>query len=250
MARALLARLPRASGRLRAARHAHAVRPCVARLSRETGHVAVIARSLGVVVFVAGAAALRVGLALLGRGAGLPEPTRHLRAMKDRVEPPDQVHDVDMAFFASLPHGAPMARRAELEEQGVRMAGWVQTILLSGDGDIHLELAEKPRTAEDRDTAYVTAEITPPWRAHRRGWAYESLLVAFRPNSGGATRWDAGPRRVRLTGWLLYDHQYDKRASTWLLEHGKVRLTGWEIHPVTSIELWDDHGARWRELAR
>jgi hypothetical protein len=210
----------------------------------------VIARSLGVMVFVTGAAALVVGLALLGRGVGLPEPTRHLRAMKDRSEPPDRVRDVDMNFFAALPHHAPMSERSSLERQGVRMQGWVQRILLSGDGDVHLELVEKQRLPGERDTVYVVAEITPPWRDQRRGWAYESLLVAFRPNAGGATAWDAGPRRVRLTGWLLYDHSYDNPVSEWSLEYGKARRTGWEIHPVTGIELWDDAARGWRELAR
>src|SRR5262249_25634942 len=156
----------------------HAVRPRAARLPREAGHVVVIARSLGVISFIAGAAALIAGLALLGRGLGLPAQTRHLRAMKDRMDPPDRVRDVDMTYFAELPHHPPMAERETLEAQGVRMEGWVQRILLSGDGDIHLELAEKRRTENDRDTVYVVAEITPPWRQHRRGWAYESLLVA------------------------------------------------------------------------
>jgi len=115
---------------------------------------------------------------------------------------------------------------------------------------VHLELVEKRRGAGERDTVYVVAEITPPWRDQRRGWAYESLLVAFRPNTGGATAWDAGPRRVRLTGWLMYDHAYDKPVSDWSLEFGKARRTGWEIHPVTAIELWDDAAQGWRELAR
>jgi hypothetical protein len=209
-----------------------------------------MARSLGVIAFVSGAAALVAGLALLGRGIGLPERTQHLRSMKDRVEPPDSVRDVGMDFFAALPHGAEMPERASLERQGVRMAGWVQRILLSGDGDVHLELAEKPRLPSERDTVYVVAEITPPWRQQRRGWAYESLLVAFRPNRGGATAWDAGPRRVRLTGWLMYDHPYDKAISNWSLAFGKGRRTGWEIHPVTGIELWDDAAQGWREVTR
>ena len=209
-----------------------------------------ITRSLGVTAFLAGGAALVLGLGLLGRGVGLPERTRHLRAMKDRVEPPPRVRDVDMDFFGALPHGAPLPARASLEREGVRMDGWVQRILLSGDGDVHLEVTELPRQPTERDTVYVVAEITPPWREQRRGWAYESLLVAFRPNRGGGTAWDAGPRRVRLTGWLMYDHQYDKPISTWTLQYAKGRRTGWEIHPVTGIELWDDAAQGWRELAR
>ena len=158
-----------------------------------------IARSLGVVAFLAGASTLVLGLGLLGRGVGLPELTRHLRAMKDRVQPPAQYRDVNMDFFGALPHGVPLAVRVPLERQGVRMTGWVQRILLSGDGDVHLELAEIPRQPNERDTVYQVAEITPPWRQQGRGWAYESLLVAFRPNRGGATAWDAGPRRVRIS---------------------------------------------------
>ena len=209
-----------------------------------------IVRSLGVIAFLTGAAVLVLGLGLLGRGFGLPEQTRHLRTMKDRVEPPDQVRDVDMNYFAALPHGVSVAVRTPYEREGVRMTGWVQRMLLSGDGDLHLELTEQPRQPTERDTVYVVAEITPPWREQRRGWAYESLLVAFRPNRGGATAWDAGPRRVRLTGWLLYDHQYDKPVTTWSLQYAKARRTGWEIHPVTGIELWDDAVQGWRELAR
>jgi hypothetical protein len=210
----------------------------------------VIARSLGVIAFATGAAALVFGLTLLGRGVGLPERTRHLRSMKDRVESPIQVRDVNMEFFGALPHGVSVPVRAPIEGQGVRMAGWVQRILLSGDGDVHLELTEQPRQPTERDTVYVVAEITPQWRQRRRNWAYESLLVAFRPNRGGATAWDAGPRRVRLTGWLLYDHPYDKPVSKWSLAFDKARRTGWEIHPVTGIELWDDGAQEWREMAR
>jgi hypothetical protein len=210
----------------------------------------VIARSLAVIMFVAGAALLVAGLALLGRGPGLPERTRHLRAMKDRAQPPLEVRDVDMDFLARLPHGAPLAERSRIERQGVRMEGWVQRILLSGDGDVHLEVTARPRIPADRDTVYVVAEVTAPWRHRRRGWAYDSLLVAFRPNRGGATAWEAGTRRVRLTGWLLYDHPYDKPITSWILEHTTGRRTGWEIHPVTDIELWDDVTQGWRELAR
>lgn len=209
-----------------------------------------IARSLGVLVFGLGGAALFVGLTLLGRAPGLPEPTRHLRTMKDRLEPPGDVRDVNMAYFLALPHQGPFDERVRLERQGVRMEGWVQRVLLSGDGDLHLELAEHRRTSLDRDTSYVVAEITPQWRRNRVSWAYDSLLVAFRPNHGGPARWAPGPRRVRLTGWLLYDHPHDKPVSKWTLAVGAGRTTGWEMHPVTAIELWDDSSATWQALAR
>ncbi len=209
-----------------------------------------IARSIGVLVFAAGAAVLVVGLTLLGRAPGLPQETRHLREMKDRLEPPASWRDLTMNDFAALPHHPPFAERLKLEAQGVRMAGWVQRILLSGDGDVHVELAENKRTRLDRDTVYVVAEISSPWRSMRPSWGYDSLLVAFRPNVGGPSPWEAGPRRVRLSGWLLYDHPYDKLPSRWMLAREAVRRTGWEIHPVTGIELWDDSTRTWQELWR
>ncbi len=209
-----------------------------------------ILRSAAVLLFAAGAAALMAGLVLLGRAPGLPAATRHLRAMKDRVEPPARVRDVTMQDFAALPHRAPMSQRSALEAHGVRMQGWVQRMVLSGDGDLHLELVQNRRHLGERDTAYIVAEITPPWRQGARGWSYESLLVAFRPNRGGRAPWEAGPRRVRLTGWLNYDHPYDRDVSTWSQLHGAPRRTGWEMHPVTRIETWDDATLDWRELRR
>jgi hypothetical protein len=55
----------------------------------------------------------------------------------------------------------------------------------------------------------VTGEITPIWTRPPSGWRFESLLAALRPDRGGATAWDRGPRRARFTGWLLYDAPYD-----------------------------------------
>lgn len=209
-----------------------------------------ITRAFGVLVFAAGSAVLLAGLALLGRGPGRDLETRHLRAMKDRTEAPPTLRDVTMNDFAALPHQAPFAERAALERQGVRMEGWVQRILLSGDGDVHVELAEHRRTRLDRDSVYIVCEISNRWRNVRKSWVYDSLLVAFRPNRGGATAWEAGPRRVRLSGWLMYDHQYDKPLSNWLVTRGPARRTGWEIHPVTGIEVWDDASGGWVELTR
>ena len=197
-----------------------------------------------------GAALLLGGLVLLGRAPGLPAVTRHLRQMKDRVAPPTTWRDFTMTDFAALPHGAPLAERIRLERLGVRMEGWVQRMLLSGDGDLHLELAEVSRGPGERDTMYIVAEVTPQWRRRLRGWSYDSLLTALRPNRGGPTGWESGPRRVRLSGWLNYDHPYDKPVTSWMLLHQSARRTGWEIHPVTGIELWNDDAGRWQELAR
>ena len=209
-----------------------------------------IVRSLAVLIFAAGAAVLVGALALLGRAPGLPAQVHHLRAMKDRLDPPTEVLSYTMADFAALPHHISLATRSALEAHGVQMSGWVQRMVLAGDGDVHLELVENQRHLGERDTVYVAVEITPPWREQSQAWAYESLLVAFRPNRGGPAPWQAGPRRVRLTGWLTMDYAYDRPVSTWLAQRGAPRRTGWEIHPVTRIELWDDATSTWQELRR
>jgi hypothetical protein len=102
----------------------------------------VILRSTAVLVFAVGALGLFAGVALLGRAPGLSPETQHLRAMKDREDAPTTVRDVDMEWFARLPHRAPMPERTRIEQQGVRMEGSVQRIELSGDGS--------PRTATPR----------------------------------------------------------------------------------------------------
>ena len=209
-----------------------------------------ILRSTAVFVFAAGALALFAGAALLGRSPGLSDETEHLRRMKDRELSPHPVRDVGIEWFTALPHHPPMDVRTRIEDQGVRVQGSVQRIELSGDGDLHLEFVTRARQPSDRDTAYLVAEISQLLRREARGWAYDSLLVAFRPNHGGRMAWAEGTRRVRLTGWPNYDHPYDRPVSSWSLLNSAPRLTGWEIHPVTRIELWDDRTGTWQELRR
>jgi hypothetical protein len=206
-------------------------------------------RALSVVTVFVGATLLATGLTMLGE-AGAPPEMRHLRRMKMRDRAPDHVVPVTAASMAELPHRASLARRAGIESTCVSLEGWNQRMMLAGDGDIHLEITASPRRPDSRDTAYVTAEVTPVWRAGHSGWNYEALVAAFRPNRGGATPWDSGPRRVRVTGWLLYDFQYDRRASSSAPPHGSARLTGWELHPVTRIETWDEARSAWAEVAR
>ncbi|HEV2106299.1 MAG TPA: hypothetical protein VGU27_11285 [Candidatus Eisenbacteria bacterium] len=209
-----------------------------------------IFRSVAALVLAAGALILLGGLALLGRAPGLPPAVRHLRTEKDRGQAPAHVEPFALAGFQALPHFRALRDYAGDEERGIVVEGWVQRMLLSGDGDYHLEVVFSPRRPGGPDTAYAVAEVTPRWRAGAPAWSYDSLLVAFRPNRGGATAWDAGPRRVRLTGWLLYDFPYDKPPSSWSLEHGAPRVSGWELHPVTRIELWDPARAAWDEVRR
>jgi hypothetical protein len=205
-----------------------------------------------VILRVAAALSLLLGvtgllgfLFLIGKGPLASSTARHMRAMKDRVAAPDSVVDVAFTGFAALPHHAPLPEYAAIERRGVRLVGYVQKVLTASDGDIHLEVADGPAGPEWPHGFYVTAEITPQWRRGSDAWVYERLVAAVRPGLGGSTPWDAGARRVRISGWLLYDYQYDLPPAPWLR-----RVTGWEIHPVTGIELWDDSLGAFAEYRR
>lgn len=197
-----------------------------------------------------GAAALMAYLNIMGRGPFAGAAARHLRAMKDRTTAPDSVREVTLADFAALPHHVPLAAYASIERRGVVNEGYVQRMVRASDDDYHLELAPTPRGSMGPDTTYISAEITPGVRDGSKRWSYGALTAAFRPNGGGITAWDQGPRRVRVSGWLLYDYQYDAPPGQWEKNRAAPRISGWEIHPVTRIELWNDSLGRYVDLPR
>ena len=197
-----------------------------------------------------GAAALLIYLDVMGHGPLAGEAARHLRAMKDRRTVPDSATPATLDDIAALPHRAPPAEVAALERRGVAIEGYIQRLLRASDDDYHLEVVITPRRSGGPDTTYAAAEITPGVRGASPRWTYDGLLAAFRPNHGGRTAWDAGPRRTRVSGWLLYDFQYDALPSEWQKRMGAPRISGWEIHPVTRIELWDDSLGRYVDYPR
>jgi len=210
----------------------------------------VILRLAAALSLAFGAAALLIYSDVMGHGPVAGEAARHLRAMKDRRAAPDSVTSVTLDDIAALPHRAPPAEVAALERRGAAIEGYIQRMLRAGDDDYHLEVVITPRRSGGPDTTYAAAEITPAVRGASPRWTYDGLIAAFRPNHGGRTAWDAGPRRVRVSGWLLYDFQYDVIPSEWQKQMGAPRISGWEIHPVTRIELWDDALGRYLDYPR
>jgi hypothetical protein len=193
-----------------------------------------------------GAGALLVFLALVGAGPLATPAARHLRAMKRRLAAPATVVPMDRARLAALPRTRPDAATARLEARGAVVEGWVQNMLLAADGDIHLELAGRPPSREGTSD-YVTAEITPAGRARHPGWRYAALAEALRPSRGSGP-WPDGPRRARLTGWLLYDHEFDRPGHTPRPTGAGPRGTVWEVHPVTRVEVFDEARGTWTEV--
>jgi hypothetical protein len=206
-------------------------------------------RVLSALAFAAGTLTLYLALLVIGEAPGTAPEALHLRAMKKRVAVPATYTPYTLADFQALPHGIAMEYRARREGTAVSFEGWNQRMMMAGDGDAHLELVASPRESGGRDTVYVTGEVTPPFRRSGR-WSYDRLLALFRPNRGGQTAWQGGPARVRVSGWLLYDYQYDHVPTTWSLQNAAPRATGWEIHPVTRLERWDETAAAWIEVPR
>jgi len=177
---------------------------------------------------------------------------RHLREMKDREETPDRAEPMNLAAIFALPAHLSVAEYSGYERRAVSVECRIRNMLRASDGDIHLECVA-PESSDPRD---VMAEITPAWRGHPAksgidspGWGFEQLAAAFRPRFGTTDGWPGRPTRVRLTGWLLFDHGGDVLERLLGIPR-RTRATDWEIHPVTRIERWDDARASWIEVRR
>jgi hypothetical protein len=202
-------------------------------------------RGAAAFALILGTAMFLAFLALVGDGPLASQDARHLRAMKRRTAPPTAAAPMDRARIAALPHRRPDAGTARLEERGVVVEGWVQRVMLAMDGDIHLEVAVEP-DPDGGGADYVTAEITAALRREHPGWRYEPLADALRPRQGAGS-WPDGPRRVRLTGWLLYDYEFDRPTHARRPGRPPPRGTVWEVHPVTRIEVFDAALGAWAE---
>ena len=197
-----------------------------------------------------GVLALMGFLHLLGKGPFVRPEARHMRAMKDRSLPPAEVTPMALAAFETLPYRRPLAEYETIERRGVVIEGYVKHMLRAADGDMHLEFTTaQPESAGPQP--YVTAEITPQWHRGHPHWSFPSLRAAFHSASGGdVTRWSQLSRRVRLTGWLMYDYQFESRHPDLSRPPAEDRESGWELHPVTKIEIWDDTLAAYVEVPR
>jgi len=208
----------------------------------------VIPRIVAALALICGASLLLAYLHLIGKGPFASLEMRHLREMKERTAVPAEYTPFTFADFAALPHRMSIAEYSAIERRTVSLDGYVQHILRASDGDTHLEIVAQPDSAR-RVQMYVTGEITPAFIEGSPRWRYGALAAAFRPDIGSVTPWEAGPRRVRIRGWLLFDFQYDDSLGHWRPD-ALPRVTGWEIHPVTAIDLWSDSLGRFVEYPR
>ena len=193
--------------------------------------------------FIMGAAILITYLTVLGVAPWASAKTRHLRAMKERSTTPRAYERMTIPEMQALPRHAPLAYYSKLERRGVYIEGKVIKMLRAFDGDFHLDLA----APSGEPLPYAVTEVTEAFSRGSATWNYEGISVALRPNEGTTAPWEGGPRRVRLSGWLMYDYQHEGTIHS---DRPPPILTAWEIHPVTRIELWSDSLGRFVEYAR
>jgi len=214
----------------------------------------VILRVVAALSLLIGVGALSFYLWWVGQSPISSAADRHLRVMKERTEVPGAYRALRFEDFVALPHARPLAEYAVLERQAVSLEGYVQAMFLSLDGDFHLDLIAQADSTRWLDTPGVTAELTPQFQRGSTRWTWEPLRARFRPYPRSGPPWPGGPTRTRISGWLLYDFQYDAPHMTTrprlVPGAGGHRLTGWEIHPVTRIEFWDDSLATFVEYPR
>ena len=204
-----------------------------------------ILRLTAALVFLAGLGAFSAYLHMLGELPTASTEAQHLREMKDRTTSPDSADATTYEAIAALPRNLSVGEYSGIELRAVTLEGYVQHMVRAADDDVHLELVSIPRLPGEGIVRYVTAEITPRWRRGSQRWRWPRLVELFHPNFGGTTPWASGTRRVRLTGWLLYDYEYESAPAP-----GRTRLASWELHPVTRIERWDDARAAFVEYPR
>jgi hypothetical protein len=161
--------------------------------------------------------------------------------LKNRSTAPASTNPITVAGMKQLPMppaGTPAMRAdwpastraliAPHEGQGVVFTGYIlQVARETGepsncgstnprDEDVELFLAQRPGVTDGQQI--ILGEITPRWRAAYTSW---------RPvNLRGVT----GGRRIRITGWLLYDQESFGET------HGGT-ATPWEIEPITNVEV-------------
>ncbi len=171
-----------------------------------------------------------------------------LNRQKNREGATTQAAPITFAEIAKLPHQAfagklsrsrwPRDWRREVESQEARavvIEGYVMGARVMGpetancgdrtSTDVHFALGEANDAPRSR---WLVTEMTPRVRSAHPMWHMKVLKRLSRDHA-----------RVRITGWLLYDHEHFDRI-------GINRISAWEIHPVTKIEVWS--GGVWREL--
>ncbi len=177
-------------------------------------------------------------------GSARNSDSRFLSSLKNRsVAPTPADIDPRVTLAALLTPGGD--RRRWDWHRAATVEGWVVSVTMGGievcncrarDArlrDTHIVLAPAP---DAPPAQHVIVEITPRWRVWAAGHGMDWSTVALRRA--------IYRRRVRVTGWLLFDREHLARSeNTSPGNPDDWRGTAWEVHPVTAIEVLSP---RWR----
>jgi hypothetical protein len=170
---------------------------------------------------------------------------------KNRTDLPSSYHDVTFDAIAGLEypvgpkhrHDWPaesLARIERFEGAALRVQGYLVALKpqTGGSGestnchftraaevDWHIALVGKVGQGEEES---VVIETTPRIRRKHSGWTVAHLKP-----------WVDADAPVRISGWLMFDPEHRNHLD-------KYRATLWEIHPITTIEVWQD--GDWKDL--
>ena len=158
--------------------------------------------------------------------------------------------------------GAQKQQLEGLEKQIVSLTGWLvlaytgppeTTNCASTDfHDWHLEVYEKPADHSPRigDPTPIICEITPRTQSaiYRANIRIQALAGFFRHPDLTDEPTGHGARKIRLTGYLMWDDEHGKAGDLGTTiekigankYHQPWRSTAWEIHPVMKIEALDN----------
>ena len=149
---------------------------------------------------------------------------------------------------------------AEIEKQVVSVTGWLVLAYRSPKPesancqseqfqDWHLELsaARADHPARIGDPTPVICEITPRTERllYASGVRIQKLAAFLRLPDNSFVATGSKPHKIRVTGYLLWDDEHNKRDSDvgsyvgWFSQEGyhhPWRSTAWEIHPVLKLE--------------
>ena len=206
-------------------------------------------RVLSVLTFLAGAPCCG-GARHPRRSAGQRAESRHLRAEEAASPCPRPTRRTRSPIPGALPHGIALewSGASAASCTAVSFEGWNQRMMMAR------RRRRAPRTRRDLTRARRTRHRLRDRRSHAAvpppgGWNYSRLLALFRPNHGGQTPWGRAAR-VRVSGWLLYDWQYDHVPTSVVAPRTPRARDGMGDPSVTRIERWDESRAAWIEVPR
>ena len=172
-------------------------------------------------------------------GIAFSPAVRRLNQLKNRDSTP-QPADVDSGVTLQTLLDPGYDRWRWHEERAASIVGYVRYVRSGGWESVNcygvhprhrdtyiLLVADLSRTDS---TPRVAIEVTPRWRARMRQRGEDWSTAGLKARLLG--------RRVRATGWLLFDRPNEDASQHTAVDPSlNARTTAWERHPVTSTEV-------------